>query len=237
MATRPSQVPHAATGIVSLVVLLATIPVLPPIPAFGSSENEIADFYATHATRGYVYQFMAGLALLAAMWFLGYACTRLRREVPGSPLPLVMLAAGAAWAGFAIVFLGLFQIFSVWAEDPGTHAILRAFSDAYVLGFMFNVFPAALMVAAGSWCMRPSEGWPAYLKPLGIVALAAQALGSVPLLAPTGPLKAGGLITYASFFMVLLWLCTASVAAARWERSGAGADREARPAAALAQEH
>ncbi|MEU9478695.1 hypothetical protein [Streptomyces sp. NPDC048191] len=220
----------------SLLVLLATIPVLPPIPAFGSSEDEIVTFYATHATRGYVYQFMAGLALLAALWFLGYAYTRLRREVPHSPLPVIMLAAGTAWATFATVFLGLFQIFSVWAEDPGTHALLRAFSDAYVLGFMFNVLPAAVMVTAGSWSMRPSAGWPAWLKPLGMVALALQVLGCVPLIFPDGPLEPGGLITYGPFFLVLLWICTASLAATRWERSGAGRHREV-PAAALPVEH
>ncbi|MGP3953881.1 hypothetical protein [Streptomyces sp. 7N604] len=236
MVKQPSQAPHAVTGMLSMVVLLATIPVLPPIPAFGSSEEEIATFYATHATRGYIYQFMAGLALLAALWFLGYAYTRLRREVPGSPLPVIMLIAGAAWATFAILFLGLFQIFSVWAEEPETHALLRAFSDAYVLGFMFNVLPAALMVTAGSWCMRPSAGWPGWLKTLGIVALMLQVLGSVPLFVPTGPLKAGGLITYGSFFAAVLWICMASYAATRWERSVERQHRDVR-SAVPASEH
>ncbi|MFF5672567.1 hypothetical protein ACFY8S_20950 [Streptomyces hygroscopicus] len=234
MVKQPSQVPHAATGILSLVLLLATIPVLPPIPAFGSSEEEIASFYASHATRGYLYQFMAGLALLGALWFLGYLYTRLRREVPGSPLPVIMLAAGAAWVCFAVVFLGLFQVFSVWADDPDTHALLKAFSDAYVLGFMFNVLPAGIMVAAAAWSLRPSAGWPGWLKPLGVLAVATQVLGSVPLIFPTGPLKAGGLITYAPFFTAVLWICLASCSATRWERSAADQHRDGYAAARTA---
>ncbi|MFB7666719.1 hypothetical protein ACFC1R_22675 [Kitasatospora sp. NPDC056138] len=227
MIKQPSQTPHAAAGIVSLVVLLATLAVLPPIPAFGSSENEVVTFYATHTTSGYVYQFMAGLALLAALWFLGYAYTRFRREVPGSPLPVIMLAAGTAWATFAIVSLGLFQIFSVWAAEPEAHGILKAFSDAYVLAFAFNSFPAAVMIGAGSWCTRSAAGWPGWLKKLGMVALAAQVLASVPLIVPDGALKPGGLITYGPFFLALLWIFMSSLAATRWERSGAGSNSPA----------
>jgi hypothetical protein len=224
---RPSSAAHAATGIISLALLLATIPVLPPIPPFGSSETEIVTFYSTYTTRGYLYQFIAGLALLAALWFLGYLYTRFRRAAPESPLPIIMVASGTAWVAFAIVYLGLFQIFSIWAGQPEARPILRAFSDAYVLGFMFSVFPAAVMVAAASWCTQRSAGWPGWLRPLGIVALAVQVLGSVTLIFPTGPLRPGGLITYGSVFAIVFWICMASVAATRSERAGGGHDQEA----------
>jgi hypothetical protein len=244
MANRTSHTPHAATGILSLLVLLSTLFVLPPIPAFGSSESEIVHFYATHTTSGYVYQFMAGLAVLAALWFLGYAYTRFRRELPDSPLPIIMLAAGAGWAAFVVVFLGLFQVFSVWAAEPEAHGILKAFSDGYVLAFAFNNLPAAVMLGAGTYCLRPSAGWPGWLKGLGIVAVLGQVVGSVPLIVPDGALKPGGPITYGPFFLTLLWLFMAGISATRWERSGAGAlaraaartDRPV-PSAALAQEH
>lgn len=219
MAKGPSHIAHATSGIVSLLLLLATIPVLPPIPSFGASETEIATFYRTHATRGYLYQFIAALALFGALWFLGYLYTRLHREAPGSPLPIIMLASGTAWVTFALVYLGLFQIFPIWAEQPEAHPILRAFSDAYVLGFMFNVFPAAVTVAAATGCMRRSAGWPGWLKPLGILAIAVQMLGSCTLIFPTSPLKPGGVITYGAFFVIVFWICMASLSATLWEHS------------------
>jgi hypothetical protein len=44
-----------------------------------------------------------------------------------------------------------------------------------------------------------------------------EALGCVPLLDPTGGLRAGGPITYASVFAVVLWICAASIVAVRSE--------------------
>jgi hypothetical protein len=223
---RPPQVAHAASGVICLLILASTILVLPPIPPFGSSEAEVAGFYATHTTTGYLYQFIAGIALLAALWFLGYLYTRFRREMPDSPLPVVMIAAGTTWVGFAVVYLGLFQIFPVWAEDPATHPLLRAFSDAYVLGFMFSAVPAAVMVIAAALCTRQSAGWPSWLKPLAVGAVLVEVVGCVPLLAPNGPLKAGGLITYASVFAVVFWIAMASITAIRLERAKPSQDRE-----------
>jgi hypothetical protein len=223
---RPPQVAHAASGIISLLVLASTILVLAPIPPFGSSEADVAQFYATHVTSGYIYQFIAGIALVAALWFLAYLYTRFRREVPDSPLPVLMIAAGTAWVGFAVVYLGLFQIFSGWAADPATRPLLRAFSDAYVLGFMFSAVPAAVVVVAAALCTSRAAGWPGWLKPSAVVVLLVQLLGCVPLLAPDGPVKAGGPITYASVFAVVGWLAVASVAAVRSERAKPGRDRE-----------
>lgn len=220
MNKRPSTLVHASSGVISLLLLASTILILPPIPPFGSAPDEIVRFYASHATRGYVYQFVAGLALLCALWFLSYLYARLRREDPQNPMPILMLAAGTAWISVAIVYLGLFQIFSVWAKRPETHSILWAFSDAYVLGFMFSVLPAAVTVAAGALSMRADQGWPRWLKPLAGVVLVVQVLGAVPLLVPEGPLRAGELITYSSVFADVLWLCAASIAAVRAERAG-----------------
>jgi len=219
--TRTPNVVHAASGILCLLLFLSTILVLPPIPPFGSSQAQIVEFYATYATRGYVYQLIAGVALLSALWFLGYLYTRLRREAPGSPLPAIMLSSGTAWITFAVVYLGMFQIFSVWAGQPETWPILRAFSDAYVLGFMFSAVPAAVTTAAASMCLRRCAGWPGWLKPLGVLAVLAQVLGCVPLVAPDGPVKAGGPVTYASVFTVVLWICVASIAAVRVELTAA----------------
>lgn len=213
------HVAHAASGIISLLILASTILVLAPIPPFGSSEAEVAQFYATHTTSGYLYQFIAGIALMAALWFLCYLYVRLRREVPDSPLPMLMIASGTAWVGFAVVYLGLFQIFSSWAADPATHSLLHAFSDAYVLGFMFSAVPAAVVVTAAALCTSRAAGWPGWLKPLAGIVVLVQLLGCVPLLAPDSPLKAGGLITYASVFAVVVWIAMASIAATRSERA------------------
>lgn len=224
---RQRQVGHAASGVICLLILASTIFVLPPIPPFGSSENEVVQFYARHTTSGYLYQLMAGIALLAALWFLSYLYTRFRREVPDSPLPVVMIAAGSAWVGFAVVFLALFQVFSVWAADPATQPLLRALSDAYVLGFMFNSVPAAVVVLTAAHCTSRAAGWPGWLRPLAWVAVLVEVLGCVPLLAPTSAIKAGGFITYASVFAVMFWIAMASVAAVRAERAAPSITRDA----------
>lgn len=210
MTKRSSRSPHAVSGVISLLVLLSAFPILPPIPPFGSSQAEIVDYYRVNVLGGYLYQFIAGLAVLAALWFLGYLYTRLHDKAPMDPRPIIMLASGTAWITIALVYMGLFQIFSIWAEQPEAHSLLRAFSDAYVLGFMFNVFPAAVMVASATWCMRRSTGWPGWFTPFGILVLAIQVLGSVALIFPAGPLKAGGLITYGSFFAAIFWISVIS---------------------------
>lgn len=228
MSKQPSNVAHAATGIVSLLLFISTALVLPPIPPFGSSQSQLASFYSAHATQGYVYQLIAGVALLFTLWFLAYLYTRLRREAPDSPLPVVMLASGIAWIAFEVVYLGLFQIFSVWAGQSATQPLLRAFSDAYVLGFMFSVVPAAFMITAAALCLRPSARWPGWLKPLAVPVVATQALGCVPLLDPGSPLRAGGLVTYASVFTAVLWISLASIVSVRSElaQTGRQAPRE-----------
>ncbi|MDQ2836457.1 MAG: hypothetical protein M3Y42_00525 [Actinomycetota bacterium] len=226
VAHRPPQVAHAASGIICLLILASTIFVLPPIPPFGSSEDDVVRFYATHTTSGYLYQFIAGIALFAALWFLGYLYTRFRREVPDSPLPVVMIAAGSAWVGFAVVFLGLFQVFPVWAQDPATRPLLRALSDAYVLGFMFSAVPAAVVVLTAAQCTSKAAGWPGWLRPLAWVAVLVEVLGCVPLLAPTSAVKAGGFITYASVFAVVFWIAMASIAAVRAERAAPSISRD-----------
>ncbi|MFD6517875.1 hypothetical protein [Rhodococcus sp. NPDC060176] len=213
------QVVHAASGVISLIILASTILVLSPIPPYGSSEDEVVNFYATHTTSGYIYQFLAGIALMTALWFLCYLYTRFRTEVPNSPLPMLMIASGTAWVGFAIVYLGLFQVFSGWAADPATHQLLRAFSDAYVLGFMFSAVPATVVVIAASLSMRRTSGWPGWLKASSFIVVLVQLLGCVPLLAPDSALKAGGFITYASVFAVIVWLALASIVATRSERT------------------
>ncbi len=216
---RTAATATAATGIVSLLLLFSTIPILPPIPPFGSSQDQIVAFYSTYVIRGYLYQFIAGIALLSALWFLGYLYTRLRREVPESPLPIIMLASGTIWVAVAFVYLGLFQIFSTWTGQPVTYPTLRALSDAYVLGFMFSVVPAAATVLAAALSLQTSAGWPRWLKLLAIPVLAVEVLGCVPLIFPDTSLKAGGPVTYASVFAVVLWISLASMTAVRTERS------------------
>lgn len=225
---RPTATVTAAAGIISLLLLISTIPILPPIPPFGSSQDQIVAFYSTYVTRGYLYQFIAAIALLSALWFLGYLYTRLRREISDSPLPIIMLSSGTVWVAVAFVYLGLFQIFSTWASQPLTHPMLRALSDAYVLGFMFSVVPSAATVLAASLSLQAPAGWPRWLKHLAIPVLAVEVLGCVPLIFPDTPLKAGGLITYASVFAVVLWISLASLTAVRTERTRASTPREGR---------
>jgi hypothetical protein len=225
---RPTSIVSAAAGIISLLLLISTIPILPPIPAFGASQDQIVSFYSTYVTRGYLYQFIAAVALLSALWFLAYLYTRLRHETPESPLPIIMLASGTVWVAVAFVYLGLFQIFSTWASQPLMHPVLRALSDAYVLGFMFSVVPSAVTVLAASLSIQPNAGWPRWLKHLAVPVLAVEVLGCVPLIFPDTPLKAGGPITYASVFAVVLWISLASLTAIRTERTRTYTPHESR---------
>jgi hypothetical protein len=84
-------------------------------------------------------------------------------------------------------------------------------------------------------CVRRSAGWPGWLKPLAVLVVLTQVLGCVPLLAPTSALRAGGPITYASVFTVVLWICVASIAAVRSELAGARAGDHREQAQAQAQ--
>lgn len=212
---------HAASGIVFFLLLISLLPLAPLIPPFGSSEATVVAYYQTYTLNLYVFQYIVALALLCAMWFLGYLYIRLRREMPESPLPMIMLGTGSGWIAFSFVFTAIFQAFPVLATHPQEHVFIRAFSDIATLGFMFNVFPAALVVGIITYCTWQLADWPRWLSLLGVLVVAFQVLASVPLLNPTGPLLAGGWITYAAFFTVGLWLALASLTCVLWERAQA----------------
>jgi hypothetical protein len=208
---------HAMTGILFFLVLLSLLPLAPLIPPFGSSEAEVATYYQTYTVSVYVFQYLVAIALLCLLWFLGYLYIRLRREAPQSPLPIIMIAAASVWVGFDFVFTAIFQAFPVLATHPQEHVFLRALSDIACLGFMFNVFPAALVVGVISGCIWRLATWPRWLSLLGVLVILFQIMASTPLLVPDGPLVAGGWITYAAFFVVGLWVALTGFVAVRWE--------------------
>lgn len=212
---------HAVGGIVFFLLLISLLPLAPLIPPFGSSEAVVATYYQTYTLNLYIFQYVVALALLCALWFLGYLYTRLRREVPESPLPIIMLGTGCGWVAFSFVFTAIFQAFPVLATHPEDHVFLRAFSDIATLGFMFNVFPAALIVGAISCCTWRLAHWPRWLNVLGVFVIACQVLASISLLNPTGAFQVGSWIIYAAFFMVGLWMALTSLWCVLWERAQA----------------
>jgi hypothetical protein len=77
--------------------------------------------------------------------------------------------------------------------------------------FQFSFVPGALFTASVSAAILDGQGMPRWVGYVGLVVTAIQAIAFLGILADTGPLAAGGLISAAGLFSLIVWVFALSV--------------------------
>lgn len=200
----------AATGL-GFVVLMTVALALPGQPPKADDPLEkVTAILIGHRTAFLASGYIAGLAAMAYLWFLGSVSAYLRpAEQDG--------ATGAVWAAgvFAIALLllgmAMFSGVAFVAARLGAPALVRAFTDTGNTAIETSKFGFALFLLAVSRAGATGGQLPRWLTRLGFLAVPVIVLSAVSLFVDRGPFQFGGAIDVGGAIPALVWIVALSV--------------------------
>lgn len=200
----------AASG-VAFVVLVTLALALPGQPPRADDPLEkvtavLVDHRAAFLASGYI----AGLAAMAYLWFLGSVADYLRPAGRGD-------ATATAWAGgvFAITLLllgmAMFGGVAFVAARVGAPALVRAFTDTGNTAIETSKFGFGVFLLAVSRAGAVGGQLPRWLTRLGLLVVPFILLSAVSLFVDRGPFQFGGAIDVGGAVPALMWIVALSV--------------------------
>jgi hypothetical protein len=147
-------------------------------PDTGDTNREILEHYTDEGNRrnDMILTFLLAAAALAFLWFASHLRSLLAAAAPGSTLPTLAIAAGAASASLLAVAAATFGSTSFtyeegdFALDPNTARLVGSIGYGVFVGSMWM---AALLVLATSLVALRTRLLPAWLGWLGIAVVVA----------------------------------------------------------------
>jgi hypothetical protein len=202
----------AATGIVGAVLLMVgfALPGAPPkaddVPA------EMTAFLTDHRGAILAGDFLAGLGIVALLWFLGSLRSYLRAAEGGEGrLSAASFGGGVAGAGLLLAALAVLSAAAFKVGGLGDDNLNRALFDlSTFLGFVPG-FAFAVLLGAASCSAARSGALPPWLYWLGSVAAVAQLLSTIGLFVESGFFAEGGFFIVLAFLMAAVWVIAVSV--------------------------
>ncbi|HEX5586830.1 MAG TPA: hypothetical protein VFZ17_05940 [Acidimicrobiia bacterium] len=192
-------------------------------PKTSDSATKISDFIADKGDELRWGAFLAGLATLGLLWWLGSVYRTLRRGEGGSPR-LAIVAVGAAVFAAAVstigsVMLGSLPIIGVRTLSPQGARLFYIISSNVTVA---TVFGMAVFVAAFSVVIIRSHVLPVWLGWVGVLIAVVAVFGG-GVVASTRDVFFYG--SFGAFVAFLLWVLVVSglMLAGRGEDSDAGA--------------
>jgi hypothetical protein len=216
MASTTRRRLDAATG-VAFAVLMSVALALPGQPPRASDDADtiaaiLIDRRGAFLVSGYV----AGVAAMAYLWFLGTVRAHL-----GGRDATHLAAAASAGGVFAITVLLLgmmmFNGTAFAAARLGDPALVRAFTDTGNGAIEFSKFGFAVFVLAISRSGASSGLLPRWLTRLGALAVVLMVGSAVSLFVDRGILQFGGPIDVGGGVPALLWIAALSTVMMRRE--------------------
>jgi hypothetical protein len=210
----------AVSGIAAVVVLVASVLIVPQPPKANASVAKILAYYIDHRRLLLFSQWLTGLGTALFLWFAGSLRGAWAQE-PGaaSELSAVAFGGAVALAAGALAATGINITLTYLARNIQNSAdLVRALYTGQALMFSILFFAAAVFLAGGGLLIR-RLGAP-WLGAVGVLLavfdlFAAGAISDFKgLRSPTGPLP------FAAFIALLAWvLATAIVILTRLGRS------------------
>src|SRR5262249_28925216 len=186
----------AATGM-AFVVLMTLALALPgqPLRAEDSIEH-ITAVLVDHRVQFLVGGYVAGLAAMAYLWFLGSVRDFLRQ---GGAEHATTAAAAAGVFAITVLLLGMamFSGVAFVAAGLGHPALVRAFTDTGNTVIEISKFGFALFLLAVSRTGAASGLLPRWLTRLGVLSVPLILASAVALFVGSGPLQFGGVVDLA----------------------------------------
>jgi hypothetical protein len=212
----------AAAG-AAFAILMAVALALPGRPPRASDDAEkIVAILTDRRTAFLVSGYVAGLAAMAYLWFLGSV-----RDYVGGRAVTSLTATATAGGVFAITLLLLgmlmFNGTAFAAARLGDPALVRAFTDTGNSAIETSKFGFAVFVLALSRCGAASGRLPRWLTRLGLVSALLMVGSAVALFVDRGILQFGGVVDIAGGIPALLWISALSVVMIREPRARSAA--------------
>ena len=205
----------AASGILFVAATLVGtfLPGTPPKP--DDPISKIQSFFADHRTKELTGLILAGVGILALIWFLGVLRTVLRRGEGGAGrLSALAFGGGLVVAAVAIVSgsATLTLTYRIATSPDATPGLVRALFDFGNLCGTLIGFPAAALLGAASLVilrtgvLNKGLGW------LGMLAAVANLAAMSQLYYKAGSWAPGGSASFIPFLLAALWTLVASIA-------------------------
>jgi len=202
----------AGTGIVFVILgvvayLLAGQPPTPEDPA-----TEVVAYHVDNRDSLLMSNYLWGLAGIFFFWFLGSLRSALRRA-EGDTGRLSAVAFGAGIAGGVVFTIGVVVSTAIASRVAGTASeeLTVALHDVASQAFHFAGFAFVVLAAATSLVGGRFQAFPAWLGWLGWLVVIFSLLGTAPVFVDSGPLAAGGALSYVGFGLFFLWFLGLSV--------------------------
>lgn len=199
------------SGLVFIVLVVVSTAIFSP-PALSKSNGKILAYLTNHHRAGLISGILAGLAVVAFVWFLGSLATTLR-EAGEQRLAATAFGTGLVVAGLAMVgtLIQTALAFRVAADSPGT---VRALYDVGALAFSALGFPVAGMAAATGIAAIRSRVLPEWCAltcgPVAVVSIVwGVALKTNGFFSPTGAMGWIGFIVFLAWVLLTtgaLWM-------------------------------
>jgi len=205
MSERTQRRLEAATGL-AFVVLMSVALVLPGQPP--KAQDSIETISALLLDRRWAFlvgSYVAGLAVMAYLWFLAGVRDYLRARGADR-------LGGAACAGgvFAItvmlVGMAMFSGVAFVAARLGDPPLVRALTDTGNMAIEMSKFGFAVFVLAVSSSGRERGGLPRWLVQLGIASVPVMLVSAIALFVDHGVFQFGGLVDLGGAVPALVWI-------------------------------
>jgi hypothetical protein len=198
----------AATGIVFVfLTLLALI-----IGAGPGADEDIVPYFVENRQRELAQTFLAGLASIFFLWFLGSIRSYLGAAEGGTG----RLSAVAFAGGIVTIVILLFSLTVNTAladgmaqnADPGTS---RAFYALVIQASDLTFFPVVAFTGASALVILRTKALPAWLGWLGIVVAVLSLSRGTAFFVEVGPFSSAGMLENVGIMAFMLWLLLMSI--------------------------
>lgn len=221
----------AAAGLVGIALGAAGAAFERGSPTAQATGAEVAAYFAENRAGLLIQSLLFCLSAGAFLFFLTGLRTHLHRAEGGTaPLANLAFAAGAVGIGISALIQAPQVALAAASREPVEAGLALLFGGlGYALATIAYV-PLAVMlaaVAAAGWRDRALPGWLTWLSAATAVGYLVASFG---LVAESGPLVPGAVVTYLVYLLYVVWLAAlAIVLLARPDRTAAGAAAGERP--------
>ncbi|MEA2440853.1 MAG: hypothetical protein QOH76_2277 [Thermoleophilaceae bacterium] len=213
MTDHPASRPAAASGVVFVLLLFGALFAPGPPPRASDSAASIAQ--ALSEDRGVILggMWVAGLALVFAIWFFSAVGSWLSQAAGGADRSLASAATAGGVAAVLLVLVGMLFFYGAAYQvaDAKELALVRGLTDAGNAAIEMSKFGVTLFIAATSLLALRLSLMPRALALLGPPSAAVSLVSSVPLFAEGSFTEFGGGLDLAGAAPAILWILCLSI--------------------------
>jgi len=196
----------AASGYVALVLGIAAASFERGSPPASAPAEQSLAYFIKYRSELLVQSLLFVLSAGALLWFVGYLRSYMKRaEGETGGLSGVAFGAGIIWAGLQMVLQGAQVALALGANADLPASLAGMMGD---LTYAFSVIayvPMGVMLAAVAIVTRRFRAFPAWLGWLSAAAAVANLIMSAGIIAESGPMVPGGILTYVLYFLTAVW--------------------------------